>query len=1206
MRTLEMSRPMASKITQQEPARQEGASSPAYSIQPAPTGPRAAILALQRTAGNRAVSQWLQSTEANSALDGEGSEARLEDSLSRLPVMLQTKSANGPSGNPAEQQADRAAAAATHQPETEAPARALIVEDEAEQVQSGQMRKSEFLSALKSSVCSAAEEALRGTIWSAMGCPYIERWLSHYSNQSSQHVERAMRKYAPETASVRTAREYIPLITQRVQRGIAEWARTGEVTGVPEELAQGGMPGVSAAGLMGGLVSGALSAVGSAVSGLVSGAGRALSGAARALFKGREGGAREAAEPAAVQSQLGSSHSLDGGVKAQMESAFGVNFSGVRVHTDATAQELSDRLNARAFTIGSDIAFSSGEYQPGTLIGDALIAHELAHVVQQGRANPSAAPMQKGGAEHNSLEEDADVSAVGAVVSVWGGAKGALKQTGENALPRLRSGLRLQRCSRGPTYDFELYRTRFNRYWNDPAFNTLPTSFDPELPSKGPRTTRAREIFNRIYREDTALRVAYDANASGVRDRIDTYAGPEGLNIVVGAGGEITESPRLQTLRAAFERFDKPVSSGDYASLSTAVRNASRPLEEPERRAVENSNDWQRLMNDYVRSDAQRSEIRTIIATRPPAPGPPPPPPAPPPPPSSGDAAQTFVDGITISGPTAPVLANGRDEQVTLTPHSTVNNPSVVVETRFTVTPANRVRDTNVSPASKWPIGTADGVPFQPRIINTSDVTMNAHLDLVNGVSAPVRATPIQDLQFRVQDNRLANFRANWRIRMNFNSGGGAQWWTSGATVRYRGGTQVFNVEAFVADPLTNPGLILFVRAQILRGSEVVVPSTALTPFPPDQSQSPRLAMAFSAPGSVPATGDMLTVQVELLGADRTTLVDPPKTITLAVLPEVTFTQAQAEAAAAEDDAFFRSGAPTGLRGMMTAQGGVAANVVEAIDSGRVTMTPITMRHDSSAYVTEKNGGRPDPSKDGYFAGTHYTPTAADPNSFVGAAGAAAFSRRPGDIVMNRTLDVSTNDKRSADGVISLTIHEAVHALDIRPHRDRLIERYKTEFRAYWMDGRFGPPDKGSCPSSAPPGCTDTTYDPTMPPPGPKSPRARAIFRHLYGSVTYDFVKPAYDNNTDGFRAAVDNYLIPDGINLRVSLRLEALRNVIESWSGSDFDAFRARVRRAAAATDPDDWNEITRNRAWRDLVERKVTDIGWQRIIKSDLGIRA
>src|SRR2546430_9992190 len=109
-----------------------------------------------------------------------------------------------------------------------------------------------------------------------------------------------------------------------------------------------------------------------------------------------------------------------------MEQAFGVNFSQVRVHSDATATGLSESLNARAFTVGNDIAFGAGEYRPGTLIGDALIAHELAHVVQQSGASSASTPHAKSESGHDSLEEDADLSAVGAIVSTWDGPKGAL------------------------------------------------------------------------------------------------------------------------------------------------------------------------------------------------------------------------------------------------------------------------------------------------------------------------------------------------------------------------------------------------------------------------------------------------------------------------------------------------------------------------------------------------------------------------------------------------------------------------------------------------------------------------------------------------------------------------------------------------------------------------------------------------------------
>jgi hypothetical protein len=131
-----------------------------------------------------------------------------------------------------------------------------------------------------------------------------------------------------------------------------------------------------------------------------------------------------------------------------MSSAFGYDFSGVRVHTDAKAGELSGQLNARAFTIGRDVAFAQGEYQPGTLIGDALIAHELAHVVQQGGGNPSGGAQTKDASlgDDSSLEQDADRSAVGAVVAAWTRTKKGLTELSADAVPRLKSGLKLQRC----------------------------------------------------------------------------------------------------------------------------------------------------------------------------------------------------------------------------------------------------------------------------------------------------------------------------------------------------------------------------------------------------------------------------------------------------------------------------------------------------------------------------------------------------------------------------------------------------------------------------------------------------------------------------------------------------------------------------------------------------------------------------------------
>jgi hypothetical protein len=84
-----------------------------------------------------------------------------------------------------------------------------------------------------------------------------------------------------------------------------------------------------------------------------------------------------------IEAARGGGQPLDHSVRAQMESAFGADFGGVRVHTDARADGLNGALSARAFATGHDISFRQGEYDPGSSNGRELLAHELTHVVQQ-------------------------------------------------------------------------------------------------------------------------------------------------------------------------------------------------------------------------------------------------------------------------------------------------------------------------------------------------------------------------------------------------------------------------------------------------------------------------------------------------------------------------------------------------------------------------------------------------------------------------------------------------------------------------------------------------------------------------------------------------------------------------------------------------------------------------------------------------------
>src|SRR6266850_2109924 len=248
----------------------------------------------------------------------------------------------------------------------------LIVEDDAASVSPGQVRKTEFLEQLRSTVCSTTDEALKEAGQSAEGCPYIEKWLDYYSGQEPAHIERALRKYAPEAASATSARDIISAVSNRVRVAVDRWATTGEITGVPPEMAArlpgagGGLGAI--AGMIGGALSGIGSAIGGAVSAVAGAVGSAFSSIGSALFKRKESGARSANDAPEIRAQLSDGQSLDGQAQSRMGAAFGKDFSQVRVHTDAQAAGLSDSLNARAFTIGSDITFAAGEYQPGTLI----------------------------------------------------------------------------------------------------------------------------------------------------------------------------------------------------------------------------------------------------------------------------------------------------------------------------------------------------------------------------------------------------------------------------------------------------------------------------------------------------------------------------------------------------------------------------------------------------------------------------------------------------------------------------------------------------------------------------------------------------------------------------------------------------------------------------------------------------------------------
>lgn len=100
------------------------------------------------------------------------------------------------------------------------------------------------------------------------------------------------------------------------------------------------------------------------------------------------GGRVDASVEAAIEAARGHGRPLHDAFSSRLGSASAESFRDVRVHTDDAAAALARAVSARAFTVGSDIFFAHGEYEPGSRGGNELIAHELAHVVQQRGASP--------------------------------------------------------------------------------------------------------------------------------------------------------------------------------------------------------------------------------------------------------------------------------------------------------------------------------------------------------------------------------------------------------------------------------------------------------------------------------------------------------------------------------------------------------------------------------------------------------------------------------------------------------------------------------------------------------------------------------------------------------------------------------------------------------------------------------------------------
>lgn len=111
---------------------------------------------------------------------------------------------------------------------------------------------------------------------------------------------------------------------------------------------------------------------------------------------------------------------LDPGVRSDMEARFGADFDDVRIHDGPQANELAASADAKAYTVGNDVVFSAGRFDTKTNEGRHLLAHELAHVVQQSRSARADAQPAQAGALESAAESAADSAMGGGPVAVAG------------------------------------------------------------------------------------------------------------------------------------------------------------------------------------------------------------------------------------------------------------------------------------------------------------------------------------------------------------------------------------------------------------------------------------------------------------------------------------------------------------------------------------------------------------------------------------------------------------------------------------------------------------------------------------------------------------------------------------------------------------------------------------------------------------------
>jgi hypothetical protein len=222
-------------------------------------------------------------------------------------------------------------------------------------------------------------EAASGSGWSQdlSGVPLVQRKCA---GGGSAGVSSS---FKPEGECEECAKEHAKQLQPKLHTSMPGDSLELEADRVADAVVSGGaVPSIGAVGAAGGGIG--MPAQRSAAPGACQGS--------SAATRGVEGVMRSSGQP------------LDAPVRQFMESRFRHDFSSVRIHAGAQAAESAARIGARAYTVGHNVAFGSGEFSPETPSGRRLLAHELTHVVQQQRLPGTSLPIMRTACEQGAWD----------------------------------------------------------------------------------------------------------------------------------------------------------------------------------------------------------------------------------------------------------------------------------------------------------------------------------------------------------------------------------------------------------------------------------------------------------------------------------------------------------------------------------------------------------------------------------------------------------------------------------------------------------------------------------------------------------------------------------------------------------------------------------------------------------------------------------